>query len=103
MMQNNSNLIPNFSKNISTLRQLLNSDKHHKWRETHQKLFENVLDKFKMETLLSYIDILKSTFIFADTHQSGLSAILAHASDKRNAKPAAFASRCTSKEEWNYA
>lgn len=52
-----------------------------------------------METLLSYIDILKSTFIFADTHQSGLSAILGHASDKRNAKPAAFASRCTSKEE----
>ena len=53
--------------------------------------------------MLSYIDILKSTFIFADTHQSGLSAILAHASHKRNTKPVAFASRCTSKEEWNYA
>ena len=35
MMQSNSDFIPNFSKNISALRELLNSDKHCKWTETH--------------------------------------------------------------------
>ena len=82
-------------------KQLLNSDKHYKWTETCQKVF-NVLDKFKKETLLSYFDISKPTFIFTDAHQSGLSAILAQGSDKDNAKPVAFASRCTSKAEKNY-
>ena len=31
MMQSNSGFIPNFSKGILTLRELLNSDKHYKW------------------------------------------------------------------------
>ena len=87
---------------ISALSELLNSDKHHKWTETHQKVFNNVLDKFKKETLLSYFDISKPTFIFIDAHQSGLSAILAQGSNKDNARPVAFASRCTSKAEKNY-
>ena len=82
-------------------KELLNCDKHYKWTETCQKVF-NVLDKFKKETLLSYFDISKPTFIFTDAHQSGLSAILAQGSDKDNAKPVAFASRCTSKAEKNY-
>ena len=99
MMQSNSDVIPNFSKNISALRELLNSDKHYKWTETHQKVFNNVLDKFKKKTLLSYFDISKPRFIFTDAHQSALSAILAQGSDKDNAKPVAFASRCTSKAE----
>ena len=53
--------------------------------------------------MLSYFDILKPTFIFTDPHQSGLSAILAQGSDKDNANPVAFALRCTSKAEKNYA
>ena len=72
MMQSNSDFIPHFSKSISTVRELLNSDKHYKWAETHQKVFNNVLDKFEKETLLSYFDISKPTFIFTDAHQSGL-------------------------------
>ena len=103
MMQSNSDFIPNISKNISALRELLNSDKHYKCTETHQKVFNNVLDKFKKKTLLSYFDISKPRFIFTDAHQSALSAILAQGSDKDNAKPVAFASRCTSKAEQNYA
>ena len=31
MMQNNSVFIPNLSKGISTLRELLNSDRRYKW------------------------------------------------------------------------
>ena len=103
MMQSSSDFIPNFSKNISALRELLNSDKHYKWIETHQKVFNNVLDKFKKETLLSYFDISKPTFIFTDAHQLGLSAILSQGSDKDTAKPVAFTPRCTSKAEKNYA
>ena len=99
MMQSNSDFIPNFSKNISALRELLNSDKHYKWTETHQKVFNDVLDKFKKDTLLSYFYISKPTFIFTDAHQSGLSAILAQGSDNDNAKPVSLASRCTSKAE----
>ena len=38
MMQSNSDFIPNFSKSISTPRELLNSDKHYKWKETYQKV-----------------------------------------------------------------
>ena len=53
--------------------------------------------------MLSYFNISKPTFIFTDPHESGLSAILAQGSNKENAKPVAFASRCTSKAEKNYA
>ena len=52
--------------------------------------------------MLSYFNISKLTFIFTDTHQSGLSAILAQGSNKDNANPVAFRSRCTSKGEKNY-
>ena len=103
MMQGNSDFNPNFSKNISALRELLNGDKHYKWTETHQVVFNNVLDKFKKETLLFYFDISKPKFIFTDAHHSGLSAILSQGSDKDTVKPVAFASRCTSKAEKNYA
>ena len=82
VMQSNSDFIPNFSKSISTLRELLNSDKHYKWTDIHQKVFNNVLDKIKKETLLSYFNISKATFIFTDPHQLGHSAILAQGSDK---------------------
>ena len=85
MMQSNIDFIPNFPNSISTLGELLNSDKYYKCAETHQNVFNNVLDEFKKETLLSYFDISKPTFIFTDAHQSGLSAILAHGSDKDNA------------------
>ena len=102
MMQSNSDFIPNFSKSISTFRELLNSDKHYKWIETHQNVFNNVLDKFKKETLLSDFDISKPTFIYTDVHQSGLSAILAQGPNKDNARSVAFASKCTSKVEKNY-
>ena len=54
MMQSNSDVIPNFSKNISALRELLNSDKHYKWTETYQKVFNNVLDKFKKKKIHFY-------------------------------------------------
>ena len=86
VMQSSSAFIPNFSKSISTHRELLNSDKHYKWTETHQKVFSNVLDKFKKKTLLFYFNISKPIFIFIDAHQSGLSAILAQRSNKDNAK-----------------
>ena len=72
-----------------TLRKLLNSDKHFKWTETHQKVFNNVLNKFKKETLLSYFNILKP--ILKPTCN------ITQGSDKDKAKPVAFASRCTSK------
>ena len=84
-MQSNIDFIPNFPNSISTLGELLNSDKYYKWTETHQNVFNNVLDEFKKETLLSYFDISKPIFIFTDAHQSGLSAILAQGSDKDNA------------------
>ena len=35
------------------------------------KVFNNILDKLKKETLLSYFNISKRTFIFTDAHQSG--------------------------------
>ena len=68
MIQSNSDFIPNFSKSRSILRELLNSDKYYKWAEVHQKVFNNILDKLKKETLLSYFDISKPTFIFIDAH-----------------------------------
>ena len=68
MIQSNSDFIPNFSKSRSIRRELLNSDKYYKWTEAHQKVFNNILDKLKKETLLSYFDISKPTFIFIDAH-----------------------------------
>ena len=76
MMQSNIDFIPNFSKSTSTLRELLNSDKHCKWAEARQKVVNNILDKFKKETLLSYFNISKPTFSVTDVHKSGFDAIL---------------------------
>ena len=59
---------------------------HYKWTETHQKVFNNVLDKFKKETLHSYFNISKPTFIFTDTNKSGLSAILTQGSSSLRIK-----------------
>ena len=103
MTQSNSDFIPKVSKNISSLREFLNSHNHYKWTETHQKGFQQCFGKTKEGNFVFLLWYSKPTFIFTDAHQSGLSAILAQGSAKHNAKPVAFASRYTSKTQTNHA
>ena len=77
MMQSNSDFIPYFSKSVAFLRILLNSKERFKWITFHQNVFDKLLKEFRKETLLTYFDINKQTFIFTDTHKIGLSAMLA--------------------------
>ena len=67
MMQSNSDFTP--------LRLLLNSKERFNWNSKHQKTFDKLLQEFRKETLLTYFDINKQTFIFTDVHKTGFSAI----------------------------
>ena len=102
MMQSNSDFIPNFSKKVALLRTLLN-EKIFCWTHLHQKTFDNILNDFKENILLSYFDMELPTYIFTDAHVTGLGAILYQGKTFENLKPVAIASRCTNKAEKNYA
>ena len=75
MMQSNSDFIPCFSKLVAPLRLLLNSKERFNWNSKHQKTFDKLLQEFRKETLLTYFDINKQTFIFTDAHKTGFGAI----------------------------
>ena len=102
-MQSNSDFIPYFSKLVAPLQLLLNSKTRFSWSSAHQKSFDKLLQEFRKETLLTYLDINKQTFIFTDAHKTGFSAILAQGDNINTSKPVAIASRSTSKAEQNYA
>ena len=80
----------------------MNSKERFKWITFHQHFFHNVWQEFRKETLLTYFDINKQTFIFTNAHKTGLSTILAQGENVSNAKPVAMVSRSTSKVEQNY-
>ena len=103
MMQSSSDFILCFSKLVAPLRLLLNSKERFNWNSKHQKTFDKLLQEFRKETLLTYFDINKQTFIFTDAHKTGFSAILAQGDSANNSKPVAIVSRSTSKAEQNYA
>ena len=103
MIQSNSDFIPCFSKLVAPLRLLLNSKERFNWNSKHQKTFDKLLQEFRKETLLTYFDINKQTFIFTDVHKTGFSAILAQDDSVNSSKPVAIVSRSTSKAEQNYA
>ena len=56
MMQSNNDFIPNFSKKMALLRTLLN-ETIFCWTHLHQKTFDNILNDFKENILLSYFDM----------------------------------------------
>ena len=102
MMQSNADFIPNFAKEVAVLRDLNKNDKKFEWEEKHQKAFENLISKFKKETLLQYFDTNKQTYLFTDAHQSGFGVMLAQGECIEKAKPVALASRTTNKAEKHY-
>lgn len=102
MMQSNSDFIPNFAQISAPLRELTKARVHFKWKEKHQKCFNDLIKAFKQDTLLRYFDLTKPTYIFTDAHISGFGAMLAQGEDMASAKPVAFASRTTNKAESNY-
>ena len=102
MMQSNSEFIPNFAQVSAPLRELTKARVHFKWKDKHQRCFNELIKAFKQDTLLRYFDLAKPIFIFTDAHVSGLGAMLAQGEDISSAKPVAFASRTTNKAESNY-
>ena len=102
MLQSNSDFIPSFSKKSAPLRELTKGKIHFKWRDEHQRCFEDLIKSFKQDTLLRYFDMSKPIYVFSDAHISGLGAMLAQGDHISTAKPVAFASRTTSPAERNY-
>ena len=101
MMQSNSDFIPNFSSKIALLCDLLVDKRHFKWTDKYQVVFDNILCEFKESALLCFFNMPKNTYIFTDAHQTGLGAILCQGTCREDARPVAFASRCTNKAEKN--
>ena len=85
MMQSNSSFILYFLKSVAPLRILLNSKECFKWTTFHQSVFHKLLQEFRKETLLTYFDTNKQTFIFMDAHKTGLSPILDQGENINNA------------------
>ena len=52
----------------------------------HQNVFHKLLQEFRKETLLTYFDINKQTFIFTDAHKTSPSATLAQGENINNTK-----------------
>ena len=102
MMQSNSNFISYFLKSVAPLKILLNKEAHFKRTMFHQNVFHKLLKEFRKETLLTYFDINKQTFIFMDAHKTGLTSILALDEKISNAKSVPIISRSTSKAEQNH-
>ena len=102
MMQSNAEFIPNFAKESAILRNLTKSNCKFRWGHQEQKAFENLIEKFKKETLFSYFDMNKPTYLFTDAHQSGFGAMLAQGDNISTARPIVLASRTTNTAEKHY-
>ena len=55
----------------------------------YQATYEALIERFKKNTLLQYIDMGKQTFISTDAHKTGLGALLTQGDSVENAKPVA--------------
>ena len=73
-----------------------------RWAKEHQNCFKELIEAFKKDVSLHYFDIEKPTFVFTDTHKTGLGAMLAQKESKSTAKPMTFASITTGKAEYRY-
>ena len=65
------------------LRIFLNSKERFKWTRSYQMVFHKLLQEFRKDTLLTYFDINKKTFIFTDAHKTDLGVILAQGENIR--------------------
>ena len=77
MMQSDSDFIPYFLKSVALVRTHLNNKECFNRTKFYQNVFQKLLQEFRKETLLTYFDINKQTFIFTHTHKTGISPILA--------------------------
>ena len=95
MMQSNADFIPNFAKMSALLGDLTKGRAKFKLSKEKQNCFEELTDAFKKDVLLRYFDVEKPTFVFTDTHKTGLASMLTQGGSKSTAKPVALASRTT--------
>ena len=99
ILQSNADFIPNFAKQPALIRDLTKGRAKFKWTKEHQDCFEEIIEIFKKDVLLSYFEMEKPTFVFTDAHK--LCAMFAQGESKSTAKPVALASR-TSEAEYMY-
>ena len=64
------------SQNTVNLRELIKKHTRFRWNENCQKEFEALKELFSEDCLLRFFNPNDRTFIYADAHRTGLSAIL---------------------------
>ena len=99
MIRSNGTFIPDLATSTANLRELTKQNAVFKWTETHEKEFQNIKNTFTTDVLLRHYDTNKNTFIFVDTHFTGLCAILAQGQSIEQTKTVALASRTTTAAE----
>jgi len=91
------NFIPNMSKRIEPLRELLNSEVEWHWTE-HDACIQDMKEALSSSPVLAYYDPDKPIIVSVDASSEGLGACLI-----QNEKPVAYTSRVLNSSEKNYA
>ena len=99
MIRSNGTFIPDLTAATANLRELTKQNGIFEWTETHEKEFQNIKDTFTTDELLRHYNTSKNTFIFVDTHFTGLCAILAQGQSIEQTKAVSLASRTTTAAE----
>lgn len=96
--------IKDYSTLTHPLRELLRNDVEWSWNEQCEKAFQSLKTILTSETIISYFDNTKETFLFTDASPFGISAILLQKSPgKDDTKIITYSSRALTKAESNYA
>ena len=102
MIQSFSEFIPNLSRQTIHLRKLTQKCSRFHWDAKCETEFVSLKEVLSGNALLAHFSPKKTTFIFVDAHQSGLSAILAQGETIEKAKMVSCASRTTTPVERRY-
>jgi len=95
--------IPNLSKRIAPLHQLLKTDEKFNWTQEHSQTFQRSKELISNNALLVHYDPDKQLLLQTDASPYGLGAVISHVMPNGTEKPIAFASRTLSPSEKNYA
>ena len=102
MVQSHKDFIPNLATKTENLRRLLKKHARFVWDNKCKKEFENLKEELCEDTLLRHFDPNQKSFVFADAHRSGLSAVFCQGENMQSALPVAYASRATTDVESRY-
>ena len=95
--------LPNLSRMVHPLNQLLDNNHQWKWTEQCETAFYNVKEMITSEQVLTHYDPSLPLRLACDASPVGIGAVLSHVMNDGTERPIAFASRTLTKTEQGYA